>query len=937
MNIRFSILGPVRVFDGPLQLGVGGPKQRAVLAALLLERGRFVSRDALVDAVWDDAPPASAAGSIQVYVHGLRQALGADRIETRGTSYRIVAEADELDAARFETLLAHAQHALTAGDAATAAAEAEVALAQWSGPALTDLDAGPALRSAAAALDERRMQAVVLRNEAALAEGRHHAIVAELGELVAAHPYRERLREQLILALYRCGRQEEALAAYRDARRTLIDEVGIEPGPRLRELEAAILRQEPGLSPAGPGAPPEPAPSPPARTLPVPPTRLIGRDPQLEEIVTLFEADGARLVTLTGPGGVGKTRLAIAAAERLSDAPVWVDLAPVSDHGLVPQAVAETLGVPEHPDGPAAAAIAHLAERRALVVLDNFEQVLDAAAFVAELLSRAPELCVMATSRAPLRIRAEHELAVPPLPGDDAVRLFASRARAADRAFVLDDELEPWVARICRRLDGLPLAIELAATRLRALGPAQLDAALERRLELLVDGPVDLPARQRALRATLDWSHEALTEPERRSFAWLGVLAGAGSPAVVAALGARDSLDALLRASLVVRDADEHFGMLETVREYALERLEARGEASAAHLAHARHFLAVAERAHEAALAGSEGDAVYPALERDHDNLRAALLWASAAGEVEIEVGLVCALRQFWLVRGHVAEGRRFFEQAVADAADAAPALRARALMHGGPFAHRQGALDQARAWMEEALELSREVGDDEGVARCAGELGAVAFTAGDLDRALAASTESAEGFARLGDDMRLAIVHANLAEIESARGNDEEAIRQGERALALQRSLDDREQLAVTLHSLGRVRLKAGDETEARELLLESLTLARELDYREMVAMVLVDTAELAFGDGEPEVAARLLARGRWMRDEIGVFFTDIEDGIARLHERLVAALGADAVARLDAEAADASLTALSGAAEAVLRSPAPPRPRAPAGPPRR
>jgi len=928
MTWRFSILGPLAVFEDQRSLPLGAPKQRAVLATLLLERGRAVSRDALIDAVWGQSPPASAAGALQVYVHGLRQVLGPQRIETLGTSYRLALDEDELDAARFDTLLEQARRALAAHDALAATRDASTALGLWRGPALADLPRDMPVAALAATLEERRLEAIELRNDAELALGRHDGLAAELPALVAAHPFRERLREQQIVALYRSGRQDEALAAYRAARRVFVEELGIEPGPRLRELEAAILRQDAELAPR-----PASADAAPPIALPAPPTPLIGRDAELTEAETLFAGEQARLVTLTGPGGVGKTRLAMAIAERIApgfaDGVVWVDLAPVRDPALLAQTLADALGLDEHPQGAREAVAAHLSARSMLVVLDNFEQLSAAAADVAALLTAARGLRLLVTSRSALGVRAENELLIPPLAlpavtdslervaASEAVRLFVARARAADRGFALDAELAPVVAGICRRLDGLPLAIELAAARLRGIGPRELGGALESRLATLIGGPVDLPSRQRTLRATLDWSHDALTEPERRAFAWLGVFAGSGSrDAIVAVCGpeSREPLGALVAASLVRRldgGAEERLGMLETIREYALERLGARGETDEARERHARQFLALAEHGRDMILTGRAGQEIYAALDRDHDNLRAALDWAADAGALELEVRLACALRQFWLVRGHIAEGRRFFERAVENTEGRERRLRAEALMHGGPFAHRQGALDQARAWWEEALTLLRELGDDAGVARCAGELGAVAYSAGDLERAAAASNESAAAFAALGDDMRVAIVEANLGEIELARGNLDAATRHCEQAVAIQRSLEDHDQLATTLHGLARVRVRAGRDAEARELMRESLQLAAEIGYREVIAELLADVARLALAEGRPDRAAMLAAAARATRLEIGVRLGDEHAEAAELHRQLREQLGAEALAAIERQAGEGGLGA--------------------------
>src|SRR5436190_2287859 len=331
--MEFRILGPIEVRENDLVLTLGRPKQRAVLAALLLHPGEAVPRTRLIDELWGEEPPATAVSSLQVYVHGLRQALGAERIETHGQSYRLRVEEGELDLDRFERLVQRAEQELAAGRADAAAGRIREALELWQGPALADLADEPLARAEAGRLEEQRLHALELRNDVELALGRHAALAAELDALVAEHPYRDRLRQQQVLALYRSGRQKEALEAYQAARHGLVEELGIEPSPELRELERAILRQDPAL------AAPERAEGLETR-LPAPPTPLVGRGLEIAAVAGLLRGE-ARLVTLTGPGGTGKTRLALAVAEELStETPArFVDLAPLRDPALVAQTV----------------------------------------------------------------------------------------------------------------------------------------------------------------------------------------------------------------------------------------------------------------------------------------------------------------------------------------------------------------------------------------------------------------------------------------------------------------------------------------------------------------------------------------------------------------------------------------------------------------------
>jgi DNA-binding SARP family transcriptional activator len=474
MSVQFRILGPIEALVDGSPASLGAPKQRALLALLLVSRGRVVSADQLIDGLWGESPPASALQSLQVYVHGLRRALGGERIETAGRGYRALVADEELDLDRFERSLERGRAALEADRPDEAAADLREALALWRGSALSDLPEEARRAAEAERLEELRLTALELRHEAELACGRHDAAVAELETLTAEHPYRERFLRQRLLALYRSGRQAEALEVYRNARRALADDLGLEPSPALQELERAILQQDPSLA-----APAVPTRS--TRPLPVPPTPLVGRRLELAAVSALFRDEGVRLVTLTGPGGTGKTRLALEIAHALEpelrDGALFVGLAAVASPELLVPTIAETLDVREGERPVAEGVTDHLRERRMLLVLDNFEQLLAAAPFVADLLAAAPRLWVLATSRAPLRLAAEHEYPVPPFETPDAglpfealvqtdsLRLFAARARAVDPGFELDEGSASDVARVCTQLDGLPLAIELAAAR----------------------------------------------------------------------------------------------------------------------------------------------------------------------------------------------------------------------------------------------------------------------------------------------------------------------------------------------------------------------------------------------------------------------------------------------------------------------------------------
>jgi predicted ATPase len=523
----FAVLGPLRIGGDGGEIEIPAAKQRSLLAVLLLShREAAVPAERLIDVLWGEAPPQTAVKALQVYVSNLRRALGPDgaRIVTRPGGYAVELAPGELDLERFEALTAAAAGARERGELGAAAAGLREALALFRGAPLSD---APLLGPAAAEADrlaDLRVAALEELMDVELARGRHAAVTGELEALTAAHPYRERLHGQLMLALYRAGRQADALEAYRRARERLVEDLGLDPGRELQRLEAAILAQDPALDLAAAPAPAAPAPAPELPALPVPATPLLGREDDLATAAALLAEPHVRLLTLTGPAGIGKTRLALELAHRSAPAfahgAVLVPLAAVSDPALLAAEIGDALGVPE------ADLTKALARREVLLVIDNFEHLLAAAADLAALLAASPGTKLVVTSRAALRLAGEHELAVPPLPAAASADLFVGRARALDPRLALSAEDRECVERICERLDGLPLAIELAAARTKVLSPPAILSRLERRLDLLSAGPRDAPARQQTLRAAIGWSYDLLDPEARELFARLGVFVG---------------------------------------------------------------------------------------------------------------------------------------------------------------------------------------------------------------------------------------------------------------------------------------------------------------------------------------------------------------------------------------------------------------------------
>ena len=877
---EFRLLGPVEAEIGGCPVPLGAPKQRSLFAFLLLHANEVVSRERAIDFLWGEEPPPSAQGSLQVYVHGLRKQLDPGRIETRGSGYVLTVGSGELDLHRFDRLLTDGRSALEKGSASVAAERLDEALSLWQGDPLGDLpfDAVEAERGL---LRERRLEAHELRIDARLALGRHEGLVAELEELIAEHPYRERLRAQLMLALYRSGRQADALAAFQAARETLADELGIDPSPELRELERAILRQDPSLLPAmGAGD----------LRLPRPTTRLVGRGLEVAAICSaLREADTA-LLTLIGPGGVGKTRVAIAAAaelgKELADGAYFVDLQGTVDPGRLGSAIASALEIGEQPaEDTVDTLVRELQTREALVVLDNFERLVSAAPVLATLLRAAPRVRFLVTSRVPLRIAGEHEYPVPPLPvpGDadelevlarnDSIAVFTARARALDPGFGLSTANAQSLVGICRALDGMPLALELAAARVKLLTTDEILARLERPLEVLAGGQADLPPRQQTLRATIDWSHQLLTGEQQALFARLAVFSGGFTlDAVEAVCGAAlEPFATLLDGGLLLREqppsGPARFRMLDPVREYAAERLDP-DDAEATRARHAAFFVALAESL-RSSLTGPEAPRAVDRLSLDHENLRAVLAYASDH-DVEVGFRLTSALRRYWEMAARGREIREWLEQTLPTAiGEETPARVGALIVHGRQLVD-AGEYEEAPEVFARAADAARGLGLDADAAFALTQLGWLSTAAGDIEQSEQYKLEALE-LARSADDAwveRLAL--ALLAGSRVEAGDFAAARELLERALALARRIGDGRALVNTLINTGWAAMRAGDLAAGRAALEEALQLCGELGYPVATVAALGMLGLEANLAGEHDRASAILLRALSMGREV-------------------------------------------------------------------
>ena len=936
--IEILLLGEIEVRRDGRSVSVGGRRQQALLAHLVLAGGRAVPADRLIDELWAGEPPDGAAATIRSYVSRLRAILGDDApIYGRATGYAIEVPAESVDSERFERHVREGREAIAQGGLRAGRDRIQQGLDLWRGPALAGVADAGELRVAAERLEELRLTAREDRIEAALGLGESVGLVDELEALVAEHPYRERLWRHLMLALYRSERQVDALAAYQRAWAIFRDDLGLELGEDLRAMEAAIVRQEvPRVDAVADHG-----------GLPVAITAFIGRHAELAVVERLLLGE-ARLVTLTGIGGVGKTRLAIEAAHRTAgrwtDGPWFVDLSVLSESALVAREVAGALGVIEQSDESIIDRLAaRLRAADCLLVLDNCEHLRAAAADLAQrLLSVAPRLRILATSREPLGVAGEVDLGVQPLStpslhddrtaieSSDAVRLFIARAENARPGIGGDPATLEAAAAICRDLDGLPLAIELAAARVKALSVLQIADRLGDRFRFLVSWRRLAPDRHRTLKEAMDWSYDLLDQDARGLLCGLSVFAGGFTLEAAAAVclagdeaAAIDLLGRLVDASLVIaeeRNGHMRYRMLETVREYAAVRLADAGDVDERRSEHAAWFLRLAE-ATEAQLTGDDQTAALATLETEHDNLRAALDHLDSAGDVERRLGLTTALSRFWYVRGYLAESRRWLERALGGVGDADPLLRRRALTAAAAVALLQGDYDAGVSLSERSLEAARETGDQRLIANGLSNLGAITLAAGDRVRAHGLLEEAVALARSVGDTRVAALAINNLGDLALTEGDYGRARPLFEESLGLLRQRGDTANIARSLFNLGSVELMLGSTDAAARCFRESVLLGRETGDKEDLAWCFLGVAGVAARRGEGTGSAGLLGASVALLDAMGAAFKPFE---RHLHDdtaaRAAALIGEERFERERAAGAASSLeAAIDGALDTL------------------
>jgi predicted ATPase/DNA-binding SARP family transcriptional activator len=887
--VEVRLFGELEVVESGMSRPVRGAKQRSLLALLALHRGQPVGTDRLIDQLWDDGQSANPANALQAQIGQLRRTLGAAAIVTSEAGYALAVDPVDVDTFRFEQLVSTGRRLLEEGEADQAATTLGQALSLRRGEPLAEFAYAGFADAERAHLDELRLVACEAKAEAELAVGRHAELVGELDALCREHPLRERLWVLRITALYRAGRQADALRAFSEIRGRLVDELGIDPGVSLQALEARVLAQDPTLSSSQP-AQPHPVAAPPTPTTATAGagnlrerlSSFVGRDAELDQLKETVRR--SRLVTLVGPGGVGKTRLALEAAASLReehhDGAWLVELASVAKPEGVTPAVAGALGAAasatggaEPPGTTLELVLSHLAGRSLVVVLDNCEHVIDQAAALAEtLVGAVPGLRLVVTSREPLGIRGEVLVPVAGLAVPAAVELFIDRARAVQPDFGTERQTDEVISSICRRLDGLPLAVELAAARLRALPLAAIADRLDDRFRLLTGGARTTLPRQQTLRAVVDWSYDLLFEDERRLFVRLSVFAGGCELDAIEAICADDpvpapeildTLSRLVDKSLVTVDVTAttaRYSQLQTLWQYARQRLSDSGEMDDIQERHARWYLDLAEEGRPG-LRGSAGIEWRTRLETELDNLRAALDWFIGCQDAPGALALAGSVAYLWFLRADFHEGYRWSSDALAvDDPTESTGLRGYAaayqafywsLIHGPA-----GALDSFRAAL---ADLRRADSPDLGGALLV--MSDVFARAGDFEASQEALTEALPLVTQVGSGWDIATHDMFSARNLAAQGRAAEAERKLRSGVDALRACGDHWMILYGLGMLAGVEESHGDFVAAVAAYEELVVACRAAGMVHFESMWLIRLAALQARLGDDVAAEQLFA----------------------------------------------------------------------------
>jgi len=897
----FRILGPVEVSDGGRVLPVGGTRQRALLAILILNANRVIPLPRLIELLWEGQPPETATNVIQVYVAHLRRILEDDRVAAapyqilvhHPNGYELRLQPDQLDAHRFEMLLRSADRARSELEWQLAQERLREALALWNGPALGEFASERFALAEVARLEELRLRAIEDRIEVDLNLGHHAAILPELRGLAAENPLRERLCGQLMLALYRSGLQAQASDVYHRTRRRLVKELGMEPGPILERLFRDILRHAGYLEAGSRYDVPN--------NLPHSLTRFIGRRPDLTQLGRRLEA--VRLLTLTGAGGIGKTRLAIELAGRLMPRyrdGIWlIDLAPLVEASGIAERIASELGLQERSGEPVMDTIArHLRERRAAIILDNCERLLEAAAELAgTLLARCSQLTIVATSRQRFGMAGEQVWQVAPLSVPDrmagidavmrseAVQLFVDRAVLVQPNFELTPETIGAIAQICLRLDGIPLALELAAAQLATVPLPEIAARLDDRFTFLVGAERGRPARHQTLAAALEWSQGLLAKSDQVLFRRLGVFSGGFDLSAIASVcgplrrptEVEGTIRRLVDASLVVVDGEDRnrFRMLETMGDFARGKVRTAGERQWLGRKHAEYFLSLVQE-HAGKLRSHGAIPHLAELDRNIDNIRAALEWANANDQSVLD-RLVLGLHAYWSSRCLFREAVFWVRRALAQRASS---FRQPLLRSVGWLELASGEVEAGLEHSEEALARDRASGDHRGEVRALINVAEAWFSLGDIERgkrhiyeavAVAEEVLDQSAVTNREDKAMLGGLYGLQAWFQMATEEQEAARASVVRGVTLAERSGDYFAEALARCWYSEIAVKDGDVAEAAELARHALELAVSIDHRYLMLRAIGQLAHVAAAQNQSPLALQLSAAVESVREATG------------------------------------------------------------------